>query len=215
MPFAPIRDRSITLTLESELPSTNTAPTVLATNAAFTNRFLPQSGVGAFLAKNTPGLNKLVPKGVTLKGASYISVSHTADIATDQGLSTSFFQPWFVKPVAISVRGQSYLGAYPLVSPSDRDVERLLQKFRVMANDFSSLFGSRGTGERVLLELNGYPSGARKFLGYLKRLDWTEDIKQANLLDYTLEFVGRNVDNASLAKGKANQAQDVQAGGGA
>lgn len=213
MAFAPFRDRSVTLTLESELPTTDTGDSILATNAAFTNRFLPQSGVGKFLAKKVPGLNKRILANVTLKGANYISVSHQADVAVDSGLSTSFFQPWYIKPVAISIRGQSYLGAYPLVSPSDRDVERLLQKFRVAANDFSTLFGKRGSGERFLLELNGYPKGARKFLGYLRRLDWTEDVKNANLLDYTIEFIGRNVDNAALAKGKAGSDSDKRRGG--
>ena len=215
MAFAPFRDRSVSLTLETELPVTNEGNSVLGTNAAFTSRFLPSTGLlgaAAKLAAKVPGLNKLEPKSVTLKGASYISVSHAADVASESGVSTSFLQPWFIKPISITVRGQSYLGAYPLISPSDRDVERLLRQFRKMAGDFSPLFGSQGTGERILLELNGYPKGARKFLGYLKRLDWTEDVKNANLLDYTLEFIGRNVDGASLAIGKAGAASDKKSG---
>jgi hypothetical protein len=132
----------------------------------------------------------------------------------DTGITTSFLQAWYIKPISITVRGQSYLGAYPLVSPSDRDVERLLTKFRKAANDFSTLYGSAGTKERFLLELNGYPKGARKFLGYLKRLDWTEDVKNANLLDYTIEFIGRNVDNASLADGKKGSQLDARVNNG-
>lgn len=214
MAFAPFRDRSVTLTLEDDLPKTNRNDGVLATNAAFTNRFLPQSGVGRFLAKKVPGLNKLATASVTLKGANFISVSHTADVASDQGISTSFLQSWFIKPVSITIRGQSYLGAYPLLSPSDRDVERLLAKFKKAANDFSTLYGSEGTKERILLELNGYPRNARKFLGYLKRLDWTEDVKTSNLLDYTIEFIGRNVDNASLSNGKKGALADKRTASG-
>ncbi len=214
MAFAPFRDRSVTLTLEDDLPKPNQGTSALATNAAFTNRFLPSSGVAGGLAKRVPGLNKLVTKSVTLKGANFISVSHQADIASDTGISTSFLQAWFIKPVTITIRGQSYLGAYPLVSPSDRDVERLLTKFRKTANDFSSLYGNQGTKERFLLELTGYPKGARKFLGFLKRLDWTEDVKNANLLDYTIEFIGRNVDGASLSDGKRGGQADQRVNNG-
>lgn len=215
--FAPFRDRSITLTLESELPSTD--KTALATNAAFVNRFLPKTGLaglGRKLAAKIPGLKNLDPPSVTLRGATYISVNHSADIGSDTGVATAFLTPWYIKPVPIVVRGTSYLGAYPLVSPSDRDVEQVLAKFRKAANDFTDIYGQRGSGSRVLLEINGYPQGARKFLGYLKSLNWTEDIKNANLLDYTIEFIGRNVDNASLSDGKqaAAEAAKVGAGGG-
>ena len=213
MAFAPFRDRSITLTLESEIPVSNKNPGALATNAAFTNRFLPQSGVGRSLAKIiTPGLNKLIPLSVTLKGATHISVNHQVDIGVDQGISTAFLQPWYIKPIPITIRGQSNLGAYPLISPSDRDIERVLQKFRIAANDFSSQFGRAGDGQRFLLELNGYPKGARKFLGYLKALNWTEEVKNANLLDYSIEFIGRNVDNAALVDGKKGAIADRQRG---
>ena len=95
MAFAPFRDRSVTLTLENEIPVSNKNPGALASNAAFTNRFLPQSGVGRKLAKQVPALNKILTNSVTLKGATNISVSHQADIGMDLGISTSFLQPWF------------------------------------------------------------------------------------------------------------------------
>jgi hypothetical protein len=206
MSFAPFRDRSITLTLESELTATDkSGNTVLATNAKFVNRFLPKTGLAGFgrkLAKKVPGLTLPDDESLTMKGVTYISVNHAADVASEPGVVTSFLQPWFIKPVAITLRGTSYLGAYPLISVSDRDVENLLKKFRAVANDYTSLYGTPGSQSRVLLELNGYPRGARRFLGYLKTFNWTEDVKNANLLDYTLEFLGRNVDGASLQAGK-------------
>jgi hypothetical protein len=210
MSFAPFRDRSVTLTLVTDLPATSKGVTPSATNAAFTNRFLPTTGLagrGEKLASKIPGLRKLDRQSITLRGVSNLSVSHSADVASETGVVTSFLQPWFIKPVNISIRGTSYLGVYPLISVSDRDVENILKKFRQAANDFTDLYGTSGNQSPFLLELNGYPKGARKFLGYLKSLNWSEDVKQANILDYSIEFIGRNIDGSSLQTGKIGAAK--------
>ena len=101
-----------------------------------------------------------------------------------------------------------------MLSPSDRDIERLLKGFRETLNDFSTLSGKEGDKDRFMLEINGNPQGARRFLGFIKRLAWTEDVKNPYILDYTLEFIGRNVDNASLAKGKTGAQQSAQVSNG-
>ena len=194
---APYRNRSVSLTLESNLPSNKS--TTLITNGAFVSKFLPSSGlVGQALNK------KFNPSGgtLTLSGVNSISGALATDTGTDMGVSTWFIQPWYIKPVPITLKGTSYLGTYPSVSVPDRDFERLLKMFKTVANDFSSLYGAQGTKERVLLELNGYPQGAARFLGLLGSLTWDEEVKNANVINWSLTFVGRSTDGYSVMRGK-------------
>ena len=218
MSFAPFKDRTITLTLESDYlklqgdRAKNGAIKNFGTD--FTNRFIPKSGL----------LGQLVQKvrkepTLTLKGPTSISITHASTIAEAEGISTSFLQPWFIKNVNIMIRGNSYLGAFPILSVPDRDAEKLLKKYRDTLNDFSSNLGSPGSRERIILEFKGNPPGARKFIGFIKDLTFTEQIDSVYLIDYTMNFVGRNIDNSALAQGKGNAASSMRvnsgSGGGA
>ena len=201
MGLAPLKDRTITLTLERDLAETSPDVVKLSTTKGFSDRFLPTRGLGGFIRKKIQGDKT---REVVLRGATNISISHSAGVAQSSGLATSFIQPWFIGNIPITIKGQSYLGAYSALSVPDRDVERVLRAFRRSLNDFSSNLGAPGSKERVLLEIKGNPKGARRFLGFITDLDWNEDTNNPYLLDYSISFLGRNVDNAALVKGKAN-----------
>lgn len=207
MGLAPFRDRTITLTLERDLAENSPDVARLSTTKSFSDRFLPNRGLGGFIRKKVLGDRT---REVTLRGAMSINVSHSAAVAQSSGLSTSFIQPWFIGNIPITIKGQSYLGAYTALSVPDRDVERVLRAFRRSLNDFSSNLGAPGTKERVLLDIKGNPKGARRFLGFITDLDWNEDTNNPYLLDYTISFLGRSVDSASLVKGKSNAQREKQ-----
>lgn len=213
MPLAPFRDRTIRLTLESDLQGQTDVVQLQATKS-FTDRFMPTSGLGGYVAAPPANGSSTAAKTLTLRGPMSISIKHVAGVAEENGLSTSFLQPWYIESIPITIKGQSYIGTYPLLSVSDRDVERALKMFRQSLNDFATLNGKPGSKERIFLDLQGNPPGARRFLGFIRGLDWDEDVKSVNVLNYTIEFIGRNVDNAALAKGKlgAQQASAVSRG---
>lgn len=208
---APFRDRSISLTLESELNATSKKPFV--TNGAFVSKYLPSSGLLSNVT-NRP-LNKGVagPKTLTLSGVTNIQGEMAADVGEDLGVATSFLQAWYIKPIPITLSGTSYLGTYPGLSVGDRDFENLIKKFKYVANDFTTLYGSPGKKERVLLEINGYPDGAIRFIGFISRLNWSEEIRNANVINWTLGFIGRSADNLVLYQGHQNSDNTKQISG--
>jgi len=205
MPLFPFRDRTISLTLEStdpKIPTKSTDP--------FVNRFLPNRGIGGFITRRT---KTSVNDTVILRGPISHMTDMSADIGSDPGISTSFIQPWFIKNIPITIEGESYLGAYTGVSVPDRDVERLLRQFRESLNDFSDKLGSKGSQRRVLLEIRGGPPGTRRFLGYIKTLRFGENIQNPYFLRYTLQFLGRSVDNVKITQGKTGASGDLRRGG--
>ncbi len=203
MPLAPLRNRTITLTPETQIFQNNQTPVRLDTSLNFADKFLPKKGLGGYLS------NKIVPnRSIVLAGVTDISVNHKAMVADENGLFTSYMQPWYIENIPITLSGQCYLGAYPLLSVSDRDLERVMKAFRGSLNDFTGLQGAAGNKERYLLEFGGYFPGARRFLGYFTEVSWKESVKTVNMLDYTIGFLGRNVDNAFIIKGKNSAASD-------
>ena len=203
MPLAPLRNRTITLTPETQIFQSTETPVRLDTSLNFADKFLPKKGLGGYLT------NKIIPnRSITLAGVTDISIDHKALVADENGLFTSYMQPWYIQNVPIVLSGQSYIGAYPLLSVSDRDLERVMKAFRGSLNDFTGLQGAAGNKERYLLEFGGYFPGARRFLGYFSQVSWKESIKNVNVLDYTISFLGRNVDNAYIVKGKDGAVSD-------
>lgn len=213
MAIAPAKDRTIRLTKEGDLDFTSskasgtTQTAQLTTGRNFANRFLPSTGVGGLVRRLT-GV-----KTIILRGPTELSFSYASEIGEVNGLFTSFLQPWYIQNINITIRGQSYLGAYPIFSVPDRDVEDVLSKYRETLNDFTEAVGKVGDKNRFLLEVAGNPKGARKFLGYLRKLSWTENVKNAYMLDYTIDFIGRGVDDAKLTKGKDGASKDMRNAG--
>ncbi len=205
MAFAPNRNRTITLTPESAVFQQTPQGVRLDTGKNFSDRFLPKSGLGKIALEKGFGLGSST---ITLAGVTDLSVDNRAIVAEEEGLFESFLQPWYAKPVPILLTGQSYLGAYPVLSVSDRDLERVMSVYKVTLGDFSGLSGAVATKERYLLELGGYFPGAHRFLGYFTQVTWRESVKTVNLLDYTIGFLGRNVDDAFISQGKAGAASD-------
>jgi hypothetical protein len=204
MPLAPVKDRTISLTLEKDLvadSANGTGQQLRKPAQSFTDKFIPTSGLIGAVARNVFG--KIDPT-LKLVGPMSIDLSYEADVAVEQGLFTSFIQPWFVKPVRISIKGESYLGAYTLISRGDKDVERSLDKLMTSLNDFSDRVGQAGNKSRVLLEIRNNPRGSRRFWGYINRLNFGENVATPFILNYEIGFVGRPIDNMEIVSGKNN-----------
>lgn len=204
MPLAPVKDRTISLTLEKDLVSdaaNGTGQALTKPSQSFTDKFIPSSGLTGAVARNVFG--KISPT-LNLVGPMSIDFTYEADVAVEQGLFTSYIQPWFVKPVTINIKGESYLGTYVLISRADRDVEKSLDKLMTSLNDFSDRVGQPGDKSRVLLEIKNNPRGARRFWGYIRHLNFGENVANPFILNYDLSFVGRSVDNMEIVSGKNN-----------
>jgi hypothetical protein len=139
-----------------------------------------------------------------LIGPTSIDIQYSAGVAAEPGLVTSFIQPWFIKPITVTIKGNSYIGAYTGLARADRDAKGILDKFRKSQNDFSDLGGAPGTTARILLELTGMPKGMSRFLGYFTDFSINESVDKVYLLNYSISLVGRNMDDAKVRAGKAN-----------
>lgn len=192
------------MTLEKDLKAdaTNgTGQNLLKPSQSFTDKFIPSNGLIGAVARDVFG--KVDPT-LKLVGPMSIDFSYDADVAVEPGLFTSYIQPWFVKPVSISIKGESYLGTYVLISRADKDVESALDKLTTSLNDFSDRVGSAGDKSRVLLEIKNNPRGARRFLGYIKHLSFGENVQTPFILNYEIGFIGRSIDNMQIVSGKNN-----------
>lgn len=170
------------------------------------SRLLTTTGLGSYAAK---GANFITGGFLDLKSVYNISVRHEASVAVETGLFTNFMQPWSIKPRAIEIRGTTYLGAYTFLSSKDREGERLIGLYKSTLNDFSGNFGQAGSRKRVVLLLRGYPPGSRNFSGYITSLVFSETVENANLVDYTLSFIGNDLESAAQADG-ANRASELR-----
>ena len=209
MPLFPVKDRTIRLTLEVRSPDGSSNVTS-ASQPRYVSQFIPNSGLlGGIIANTKLGA---VEATLDLVGPTSIDISYKADVAADVGLFTSFLQPWFIRPVVVTIKGTSYIGAYSGLARSDRDAKGILAKFYKSQNDFADLGGKPGNGARLLLELTGLPKGMNRFLGYITDFGITEGIDKAYLLNYTMSFVGRNMQDAKTRQGKqaGREAQNAQ-----
>jgi hypothetical protein len=210
MPLFPVKDRTIRLTLENRSPS----GIPQATNASqprFISQFIPNSGLLGGIVANTPlgGVNKTLD----LVGPTSIDINYSSDVGAEPGLFTSFLQPWFIKPVNITISGTSYIGAYSGMARVDRDAKGILERFMKAQNDFSDLGGNPGTSQRILIEFTGMPRGMSRFLGYITSLSIKEGIDRAYLLGYTMSFIGRNNNEASTRRGREGATDSHQRAG--
>ena len=198
-----LKDRSVTLTLENSLSQNKQIAKKVA------DYYLPKRGLAGTLVEAVTESYIL-----TLSGPNNIAIEYSADVGEEQGVYTSFLQPWFIKPVRISIRGDSYIGAYTLLSCYDNDTEGILRRFKTSQNDFSGQLGRPGDMQRVQLEINNSPLGFKKFLGYFTKFNVSEVVQKVYLQEYQIEFVGRNIDDIGVSKGaaNANKAKDVAMG---
>jgi len=211
MPLFPVKDRTIRLTLE-KVTKDGSSQATTASQPRFISQFIPNSGVLGGIVAN---LGKSpVEATLDLVGPVSIDINHSAAVAAEPGLFTSFLQPWFIKPVTVTITGTSYIGAYSGMARADRDAKGLLEKFRSSQNDFIDLGGGKpGSGRRILLELTGLPRGLSRFIGYMTDLNFKEGIQTAYLLNYTMSFVGRPADDTQVRRGKQNGITANQMGG--
>ncbi len=221
MSFAPYKDRTITL-IDENTYRRRAGSALLSAAQDLTARYLPAQGRNFFGGKTignsaqallgSPDTSKDV--FVTLKGPTKIAIIHKTGVAEEEGLFSSFIQPWFVQNIDITISGSSYIGAFPLLSSPDGDAKNLISSLYTTLNDFSGIAGPEGSKSRLVLTLRGNPDKAKSFIGYIKQLDLTEAVESAYLIDYTLSFVGRNIDNMAItdAKRKARAAETRSSG---
>ncbi len=181
-----------------------------ASQPRFVSQFIPNSGLLGGLVSGS-GL-VTVESTLDLIGPTSIDIAYAADVAAEPGLFTSFLQPWFIKPVRITIAGNSYIGAYSGMARADRDAKGILDRFKRSQNDFADLGGKPGNAARLLVEMTGLPRGMSRFLGYIEDFSIKEGVDKAYLLGYSVQFVGRNVDDAKVRQGRQNArtAQEAQ-----
>jgi hypothetical protein len=132
--------------------------------------------------------------------------------AKENGLFTSFMQPWHISIIDITIVGESYLGAYPFFSRGDKDIENILGMFRQSHNDF--ILGKPGTKERVILSIANNPGETDEYIGYINSLEFSDKITTVFTLPYTLSFSGWSRQSIAIQNGKnAASATRIQAGG--
>lgn len=210
MPLFPVKDRTIRLTLETR-GQNGAAQNTAASQPRFVSQFIPNSGLlGGIVSAS--GI-RTVDSTVDLVGPTSIGIDYDADVAAEPGLYTSFIQPWFIKPVRISITGTSYIGVYAGLARADRDAKNILDKFKRSQNDYVDLGGKPGNAARVLIELSGMPRGMSRFLGYIESFGVKDNIDTVGLLGYTLNIVGRNMDDANVRQGKQNSKAAKEAQG--
>lgn len=211
MPLFPVKDRTIRLTLEN-ISRDGTRQDTNASQPRYVSQFIPNSGL---LGGLVSGAQKRLGIEATLDliGPTSIDISYSASIGSDSGLATNFEQPWFIKLIPITIKGTSYIGAYSGLSRADRDAKGILQKFRRSQNDFAKLGGAPGTTQRLLLEMTGMPQGMSRFLGYFTDFNISESVDKVYLLNYTMMFLGRNIEDAKVRSGKGFGAAAQKAGG--
>ncbi len=215
MPLFPVKDRTIRMTLETR-GANGSSQNTAASQPRFVSQFIPNSGLLGGLVSGS-GLRG-VESTLDLIGPTSIDIAYSSDVAAEAGLFTSFIQPWFIKPVRITIAGTSYIGAYAGMARADRDAKGILDRFRRSQNDFVDLGGKPGNAARLLIEMTGLPRGMSRFLGYIEDFNIKEGVDKAYLLGYTIQFVGRNMDDAKVRQGKQNgqaakTAQGVASGG--
>lgn len=188
-----LRDRSITIGLISN-PAQLTTPA--PTNQYFINvSKVTDAGALSNLIFPSPA------NALTLSGVNKITFNFSADIAVEMGIGMAIIQPWYMKPAEISIVGHSYLGAFPLVQRRDYDVENIYNNMLQSLNEFSSTTAP-GNRNRFQLSIANNPANADKFIGYIRKFDFSESVERPYLLDYTIDFVGKPVLNSLIGSGK-------------
>ncbi len=209
MPLFPTKNRTISLTIER--PASEKANPAGVLNK-FVSQFLPSTGIGGALVNAVKG--KDVNSTLSLIGPTSLDINFEADIAIEQGLFTSFMQPWSMNVASVNIKGESYLGAFPLLSNADSDVADILSRFNSTLRDFSGRLGTPGTGRRIMLEIRGNPAGSRRFMGFIRRLHFGESVSASYMLPYEIDFVGRPIDEAKIQSGREGGRRSLERMGG-
>lgn len=196
MSIAPYKNRTISLQFESSYEAQFGVNKIVS---SLISRYLPSQG-----RSKVSAIPKKFDAPILLKGPSSVTIDHTTGVAEEAGIYTSFIQPWFIQNVKITIKGTSYLGAYPVLSISDRDAEKLAKTLYQSLNDFSGRSGPKGSKERVVLDIGGNPDRARTFIGYIQNLSLSENIESIYMMDYSFTFIGKNMELQALAKGAAD-----------
>ncbi len=208
--MAGAKERTILLTLEGDLEPNQGQFPLKRPSEDYVKQFIPTSGLVGAIPKAILGERKTLE----LVGPAGVYFDYNADVAVVPGLFTSFIQPWFFKPVGVSVRGESYLGTYPVLSKGDKDVERIIAKMNKSLADFTDRIGPAGTGERVLIEIRNNPVNSRRFFGYINHFHYEETTAMPYIFPYDFSFVGRSMDSAQIAAGRQAGRDSLKAFGG-
>ena len=200
------------MTMESDLGKNSQVAAQLAQYATnFAQRFIPSlSAPGA-----ASGFSGLASKSLTLVGPTQMNFDFDAAVGEEMGPFTAHLQGWFIRPVSITVHGESFLGTYTGISRSDGDIQNILENFKQSANEFTTKYGTPGTQEKIQLEFSNNPTGTSKYLGYMKHFSFGELITNPYMLPYEFTFIGRVKDGYQISKGHQYAAIAKQMNGGA
>ena len=163
MPIYPVKDRTIKMTLA--VPGA-TASNPAATQPAYVRQFIPNSGLLGGLVN---GLTPAPPTSISLVGPTKISIKFSAGVAAESGLFTNFLQPWFIKPVMVSIMGTSYIGnSFRAVQVRQRRAGHPPEVPGASQSDLpTQSWRPPAATQRIALQLTGMPAGFSRFLGYI------------------------------------------------
>jgi len=141
---------------------------------------------------------------VKLIGVNSISFSFESTIAMEPGVSMAFMQPWYIKPASISVKGHSSLGAFQYISKDDKQIEDI---YKIYVGALQELKFTKDS--RVFeLDIANNPQGTDKFMGYITKFDFTEEIDVPFLIKYDLSFIGKPIVQAKQDQAFKNAISD-------
>jgi hypothetical protein len=178
-----LRDRSVRIGLVS--PETSSKTTGDPTEDPMVKGFMGNLTRAVELQTVTSMFDLDSKKLLKLTGVKEVRLNFSSDIAIENGLAVSFIQAWYIKPAEITITGNAYIGAYPVVQRRDADVEVLYNMYLESLNEF----GSRtmpGNKKIFQLQIVNNPRNADFYYGYIKNFEFGENVENPYLLEYTI-----------------------------
>ena len=151
------------------------------------------------------GIQLVIANTLELKEVKNLKFSYSAEIAQEYGIQVAFLQPWYIKPVTITMQGTSYIGFVPYISVTDDDVAQIYKRMKNTLGEIVN--GKGGNKNKILLEIVNNPKDTDRFLGWFSNFDFTENIEKPFLLDYDITFIGKP--DISTASNAANSSANI------
>ena len=165
------------------------------------------------------GLKENVPIQFELSEVTAVRQSTSADVTTFNGVTRSVIQPWYFKPIEMTIEGKSNMGifdpgVFSVNVGNDADIEKILQLRDAIQEVFMSpetvdkddfyvtiKYGATDTELKrtALQELRGHISG----------IDISEEESTPYIKSYTIKFVGEFLTAFNIKAGVNRRKADV------
>ena len=120
------------------------------------------------------------------------------------GLAVSDFVNWYIKPVSITMKGDSIVSANPLLA-SDNMVLNIYTKLQQELSEFNYNYFKK---PRFRLYIDGELKGLNTFDGVIQSFTISENAGFPDKYDFTLKFVGKPSNNTQIENAVTGYNQD-------